>query len=34
MEKLWYYGTNYGTMGKKLCYYGKDFDTVQKAMEL
>ena len=28
MEKLWYYGTNYGTMEKK------NYDTIPKTMEL
>ena len=27
MEKLWYYGKNYGTMEKKLWYYTENYRT-------
>ena len=33
MEKLWYYGKNYGTMKKNygtLIYYGKNYGTMKK----
>ena len=30
MEKLWYYGKNYGT----LIYYGKNYGTMEKTMVL
>ena len=43
MEKLWYYGKNYGTMEKTmvlyrnygiLIYYGKNYVTMEKTMVL